>query len=383
MVFRTTVATFGHDSKLIERAEATLAAAAAHLDVPLTNATSTTLAQQLDEMGQRLEQRIGVSVDHNDGSAATFNLLIAILRLRCELLDRERAQRVKCLSEIRTALADLRGLSPREMIHAAPVVLGRELAFARTMISTVRGSVWLPQYLHIEHEESDPQAQRFREYVEGAHFQLTDAPLETELVRKRCGALVLSPADDKRTFKGIVEASGSCGYVAAPITVQGRAIGILHADRPEPDGVLTMDHLNQLEAFAECLSVAFESAVLEAKAAQQRVEVENLRDNVDELLTRPARSPSWLSADGPGPRHDTYYGSCHPAALSLTAREREILAHVATGATNGQIARCLVISEGTVKSHLKHVAKKLNTSSRAAAVAVFAGIATADVGELR
>jgi DNA-binding CsgD family transcriptional regulator len=56
---------------------------------------------------------------------------------------------------------------------------------------------------------------------------------------------------------------------------------------------------------------------------------------------------------------------------------------VATGATNGQIARCLVISEGTVKSHLKHIARKLNTSSRAAAVAVFAGIATADAGESR
>lgn len=56
-------------------------------------------------------------------------------------------------------------------------------------------------------------------------------------------------------------------------------------------------------------------------------------------------------------------------------REQEIMSHVATGATNGQIARCLVISEGTVKSHLKHIAKKLNTSSRAAAVAIYGGIA--------
>ena len=53
------------------------------------------------------------------------------------------------------------------------------------------------------------------------------------------------------------------------------------------------------------------------------------------------------------------------------------MSHVATGATNGQIARCLVISEGTVKSHLKHIAKKLNTSSRAAAVATYGGLASA------
>jgi DNA-binding CsgD family transcriptional regulator len=85
----------------------------------------------------------------------------------------------------------------------------------------------------------------------------------------------------------------------------------------------------------------------------------------------------------PGQRHDAYNRRDRPAVPVLTSRERDIMSHVATGATNGQIARCLVISEGTVKSHLKHIAKKLNTSSRAAAVAVFVGIATADAGASR
>ncbi|MDT7762855.1 MAG: hypothetical protein QOC63_2275, partial [Mycobacterium sp.] len=294
------------------------------------------------------------------------------------------SRRVRCLSEIRNALGDLRGLSPREMIHAAPVVLSREFGFARTMISTVRGSVWLPQHLHIEDEGADPYSRPFREYVTGAHIQLADAPLETELIRKRCGAFVPSPREDKRTFKEIVDVSGCCGYIAAPITVQGRAIGMLHADRPQPDGMVTLDHLDQLEAFAECLAVAFESAVLEEKAAQQRAEVENLCANVDELLRRSARTTLWsLPGAMSVHRHDAYYRRDQPVVPSLTAREREIMSYVATGATNGQIARCLVISEGTVKSHLKHIARKLNTSSRAAAVAVYAGIATADAGDPR
>lgn len=379
MVLRSTLVPFGLDATMAERADAVISAVSEHLELGPEDLKPRTLVERLADVGQRLEQQIAVA--EADDSAASAELLIAILRLRCELLDRDLSRRVRCLSEIRTALADLRGLSPREMLHAAPVVLSRELAFTRTMISTVRGSLWLPQYLHIEHEETDPRSKPFRAYVQGAHFQLADAPLETELVRKRCGALVLSPIDDKRTFKELIEVSGCRGYVAAPITVQGRAIGMLHADRPEPDGVLTMDHLNQLEAFAECLSVAFESAVLEAKAAQQRVEVDNLCTHVDEMLTRPNRSPSWLS----GEASDTNVcrRSRQSAILSLTTREREIMAHVATGATNGQIARCLVISEGTVKSHLKHIAKKLNTSSRAAAVAVFGGIATGDYGELR
>jgi DNA-binding CsgD family transcriptional regulator len=148
--------------------------------------------------------------------------------------------------------------------------------------------------------------------------------------------------------------------------------------------MVTADHLDQLEAFAECLAVAFESAVLDEKAAQQHVEVEQLCANVDDLLMRPPRSALWsLPGASPGQRREVHDRRETSAVLLLTAREREIMSYVATGATNGQIARCLVISEGTVKSHLKHIARKLKTSSRAAAVAVYAGIATAHVGEPR
>src|ERR1700682_227917 len=384
MVSRVPMASTGQDSTVVERAEAPVAAPAAHLARSPADLTPTALGRQCDDLRQRLEQRIALSPGPADESAATAELLISILRLRCELLDHDLSRRVKCLSEIRNALGDLRGLPPREMIYAAPVALSRELAFARTMISTVRGSVWLPQHLHIEDQGADPQSRGFRECVVGAHIRLADAPLETELVRKRCGVFVPSPTEDKRTFKELVDVAGCVGYIAAPITAQGRVIGMLHADRPGPHGMVTMDHLDQFEGFVECLSVAFESAVLEEKAAQQRVEVENLCANVDGLLIGSAQS-ALQSPSGatPGQRPDAYYRRDQPAVPSLTAREREIMSYVATGATNGQIARCLVISEGTVKSHLKHIARALKTSSGAAAVAVYAGIATAEAGESR
>jgi DNA-binding NarL/FixJ family response regulator len=53
----------------------------------------------------------------------------------------------------------------------------------------------------------------------------------------------------------------------------------------------------------------------------------------------------------------------------LTAREREVLELMASGATNGAIAAQLVISEGTVKSHVKRILRKLRVSNRAEAVA--------------
>ncbi|MES9852381.1 MAG: two-component system response regulator NarL [Candidatus Thiodiazotropha sp. L084R] len=48
----------------------------------------------------------------------------------------------------------------------------------------------------------------------------------------------------------------------------------------------------------------------------------------------------------------------------FTTREKEILQHISKGQSNKQIASKLVISEGTVKVHVKHLLKKLNLHSR-------------------
>lgn len=52
------------------------------------------------------------------------------------------------------------------------------------------------------------------------------------------------------------------------------------------------------------------------------------------------------------------------ATSKLTARQRDILRELKTGATNRQIAARLVISEQTVKNHVSRVLKKLNIKSR-------------------
>lgn len=57
--------------------------------------------------------------------------------------------------------------------------------------------------------------------------------------------------------------------------------------------------------------------------------------------------------------------------VSLTEREREILAHLARGESNKAIARELEISHDTVKLHVRHILSKLNLTSRVEA-AIFA-----------
>ena len=67
-----------------------------------------------------------------------------------------------------------------------------------------------------------------------------------------------------------------------------------------------------------------------------------------------------------------------PRSEALSAREREILQHVAKGASNKEIARTLDLAESTVKIHVQHILRKLELTSRvqAAVWAIENGLAT-------
>ena len=68
-------------------------------------------------------------------------------------------------------------------------------------------------------------------------------------------------------------------------------------------------------------------------------------------------------ATGPAPTEE--------ALAQLSPRERQVLDHIARGASNKEIARALVIAETTVKIHVQHILRKLQLSSRVQA-AVYA-----------
>lgn len=64
-----------------------------------------------------------------------------------------------------------------------------------------------------------------------------------------------------------------------------------------------------------------------------------------------------ISGDKPAPKQDQL-------VEPLSSRELEILQHIATGASNREIANALYIAEGTVKNHVTNILSKLGVRDR-------------------
>src|SRR5215207_370922 len=106
----------------------------------------------------------------------------------------------------------------------------------------------------------------------------------------------------------------------------------------------------------------------------------------------PTALAEWLESDGAGPlirRCGTRRLTVERADgallleerhehVQLTAREREVLAWVARGKTNAEIARQLWLAPSTVRKHLENVYAKLGVTTRTAAVARFLGLIEAE-----
>jgi DNA-binding CsgD family transcriptional regulator len=80
------------------------------------------------------------------------------------------------------------------------------------------------------------------------------------------------------------------------------------------------------------------------------------------------RNGSVLTVETTGD-HTLILGESTGEVAALTQREREVLALVAEGCTNAEIARRLWVAKSTVAKHLEQAYAKLGVHSRTAAVA--------------
>ena len=93
------------------------------------------------------------------------------------------------------------------------------------------------------------------------------------------------------------------------------------------------------------------------------------RSEICEVVVRVARGEHHVAASLQGGMLEAIHVRDAGAGVTLTPREREILALIADGKAAVEIGKELHVSAATVKTHLQHAYEKLGVSDRAAAVA--------------
>jgi two-component system nitrate/nitrite response regulator NarL len=101
-------------------------------------------------------------------------------------------------------------------------------------------------------------------------------------------------------------------------------------------------------------------------------------DTLSQSIMRTMRDESVISPEMTGKLVAAFRAGALPQPSAepdstLSTREREILGHIARGASNKEIARELAIAETTVKIHVQHILRKLKLASRVQA-AVYATV---------
>jgi DNA-binding CsgD family transcriptional regulator len=145
-----------------------------------------------------------------------------------------------------------------------------------------------------------------------------------------------------------------------------RAEGLLRLASGDPRAAL-LAFRGSLDLW-QTLDAPFESARVRVGIALACRELGD-RDSASIELAAARETFERLGAATDLRRLDALAGTAPPTPGGLSAREVEVLGHLAHGATNRDIAMTLGISERTVDRHVSNIYRKLDVSSRAAATA--------------
>ena len=193
---------------------------------------------------------------------------------------------------------------------------------------------------------------------------------------KDCGSILIVDSDDASRLTA-VQVAVRLGYDARPTPTGDELLERLGHDRPAL-AIVEVElpgHANGLEVMRQ-LHDEFGGDLPIILVSAERIDAfdraAGLMLGADDYLLKPldagellARIKRSLRRSTPAPNGN---GNGHESSLS--PRERQILALLAEGRTQSQIAVALVISSKTVATHIQHILSKLGVQSRAQAVAV-------------
>ncbi len=277
-------------------------------------------------------------------------------------------QRLRACERVRSAVDALAQLGPvSQIIDRCAPEAAAAADLDRLLLSRVENGTLVVERLHLSAGEEDPA--RLLALLRLASVRLSYPLLECELLRRRQARLV---GDIDRSQPSRYAFLGTLSwreYVAAPILVDGAVVGFLHGDRAVDRRPLAQLDAEALEHFASGFALVFERAVLRRRLRDQQREIRRVAswaeartgELIDGLIDLSADRAEQADGHGKAPEMLTEEGL--PA--HLTTREVDVLQLIAEGKTNGDIARALFVSEGTVKFHVKNILRKMQASNRA------------------
>jgi len=184
-----------------------------------------------------------------------------------------------------------------------------------------------------------------------------------------CVEIMLAAGDADAAAEAAVELAAIASDVDAPVlhATAAQVTGAVALDRGDPRAAL--DALRQACAAWGELGAPYDHARSRLLVALCCRELGD-RDTAELEADAARQTFERLGAVPDNARLEALFPATIPAApFDLTRREVEVLALVAAGKANREIAAELMISEHTVRRHLQNIFVRLGVSSRAAATA--------------
>jgi DNA-binding CsgD family transcriptional regulator len=244
--------------------------------------------------------------------------------------------------------------SVARLVSAAPREACRAVGFERAMLSHIRGD--RVSFASVSFEADPIMAADFARLARAVRPRLDRCAPEHEAVVRQMPVLVRDAQTATGLFRPLTHVARTSAYVVAPIVRDGHTVGLLHADHFGTKRELDELDRELLWTFATGIGWA-----------------------MDDITGRGLRR-AVTGEDGDGPVVDVRLGGAEldvelsgaPGRLAtLTARELEVLHLMSEGASNASIGEALVISQATVKSHVRHILRKLGAANRTEAVSLF------------
>jgi DNA-binding CsgD family transcriptional regulator len=267
-----------------------------------------------------------------------------------------------------------------QLVDLACEQLVLRCGFGRAVLSRVVSEAWRPWTAHFTGTAAD--GSWFADWVDRP-IPLDDHVLETQVYTEHRPAAVLDTRDPRVYRPIIVEAGRSMSYAVAPLVLTGEVVGFFHADHAPAQRRSGPVDRDVLWTFAQGFSLAYERLILAERVQAQRERLHAALGSAEALMAAPGQALdlAWMPGRGGRLRTEEQHigeraaAPDRPPDEELTDREGEVLRLLAVGATNAQIADQLVVSESTVKTHVRHILRKLRAVNRSQAISRYLGVA--------